>query len=71
MLLRVVEVVLVAEEDHLVAQQRISDLLDGVGVQIAGQSYAVDAGADSAAQLVHGHCRCRRRRHGDVLSAWV
>ena len=51
----VVEVVLVAEEDHLVAQQRFSDVVDGVGVEIAGQSHAVDAGADAAAQLGHGH----------------
>jgi hypothetical protein len=56
LLLGIVEVVLIAEEDHLVAQQRCSDLSDGGGVELAGQSYAVDAGADAAAQLGHGQC---------------
>jgi hypothetical protein len=32
---------------------------------------AVDTGADATAQLGHGQCRCRRSRHGDVLSAFV
>ena len=64
LLLRIVEVVLVAEEDHLVAQQRISDLSDRGGVKIAGEADAVDVGADAAAQLGHGQGRCRRNRHG-------
>jgi hypothetical protein len=50
----VVEVVLVAEEDHLVAQQSFSDVCDGAGIEIAGQLHTVDRGADAAAQLGHG-----------------
>jgi len=59
----VVQMVLVFEEDHLVSQQRFSDVCDGGGVEIAGQLHAVDAGTDAAAQLGHGHCHgseCRR-----------
>jgi hypothetical protein len=59
----IVEVVLVPEEDHLVAQQRLADLSDRGGVEVAGQLYAIDAGADAAAQLRHGQGGCRRNRH--------
>jgi hypothetical protein len=47
-------VVLIPEEDHLVAQQRLADLSDRGRVKVAGEADAVDVGADSAAQLRHG-----------------
>jgi hypothetical protein len=59
-LLFVVEVVLAPEEDHLVAQHRLADFSDRGGVEVAGESYAVDACADAAAQLRH-----RQRGHGE------
>jgi hypothetical protein len=37
---------LVAEEDHLVLQQGVVDRRDRLGIEIPGQTYAVDAGAD-------------------------
>ena len=49
----VVEVVLVAEEDHLVLEQRVVDRRDGRGVEVAAESDAVDAGADVGAELHH------------------
>ena len=51
---RVIEVVLAAEEDHLVGQQRLVDLLDGGRVQVAAEAYSIDSGADPAAQLGDG-----------------
>ena len=50
----VVEVVLVAEEDHLVGQQRPVDLLDGDRVQVAAEAHSIDSSADPAAQLGDG-----------------
>ena len=54
----VVEVVLVAEEDHLVGQQRLVDLLDGGRVEVAAEAHPVDSGADPAAQLGDGDLVC-------------
>ena len=54
-LLLVVEVVLVAEEDHLVGQQRRADLLDRGRVEVAAEAHSVDLGADAAAQLRYGY----------------
>jgi hypothetical protein len=45
--------VLVAEEDHLVLQQSAVDRRDGLGIEIPGQAYAVDAGANVRAQFHH------------------
>ncbi len=49
----VVQVVLVAEEDHFVLQQRVVDRRDGLGIEIPGQVYAVNAGADIRTQFHH------------------
>jgi hypothetical protein len=54
LLLDIVEVVLVPEEDHPVAQQRPADLSNRGSVKITADSHTVDAGADAAAQLRHG-----------------
>ena len=47
----VIEVMLVAEEDHLVFEQRSVDRRDGPGVEVTGQGDAVDPGSDMRAQL--------------------
>jgi hypothetical protein len=49
----VVQVVLVAEEDHLVVKQRAVDRRDGLTVEILRQSHTVDARPDVRAQLHH------------------
>jgi hypothetical protein len=49
------EVVLVAEEEHLVGQQRLVDLLDHRRVQVRPEAHPVDPGADTATQLGDGH----------------
>ena len=58
----VIEVVLAAEEDHLVGQQRLADLLDRGRVEVAAEAHPVDSGADAAAQLGDGYlvCHCCR-----------
>ena len=53
-LLLVVEVVLVAEEDHLVGQQGLADLFDRGRGEVAPEAHAVDPGTDAAPQL--GDC---------------
>ena len=62
LLLRVVEVVLTAEEDDLVVQQRGANLGDGLGGQVAAQSHAVDDGADLAGQFGDVHRKPFGRR---------
>jgi hypothetical protein len=50
----VVEVVLAAEEDDLVLEQRRAELLDGPGVEVATEVDALHDGADAAAELLDG-----------------
>jgi hypothetical protein len=47
------EVILPAEEDHLVLQQCVADHLDGDRIQIAAEPDVVDARADTGAELGH------------------
>ena len=54
----VVEVVLAAEEDHLVVEQRLVDLFDRSRIKVTAELYAVDSGADAAAQLGDGYRVC-------------
>ncbi len=49
----VVQIVLVAEEDHLVVEQRAVDRRDGLTVGILREPHTVDARADVRAQLHH------------------
>ena len=51
----VVEVVLAAEEEHLVLEQRRAHLRHDVRVQVAAEADALDHGADAAADLAHAH----------------
>ena len=44
---------LVAEEDDLVLQQSVVDRRDGPGVEVPGQPYAVDAGANVGPEFHH------------------
>ena len=48
----VVEVVLAAEEDDLVRQQRRADVRHGARVEVAAEADPLDDGADAAADLV-------------------
>jgi len=65
----VVEVVLLAEEDHLVLQQRAVDRRYSLGVEIADQPHTVNAGADVRAQFHHvkGSRHVGMVRHVDVV----
>lgn len=47
---------LLAEEDHLVLHQRLLDGLDGGGIQVTGEFYATDLGADTAGHRVDLEC---------------
>jgi hypothetical protein len=62
---RRIEVVLVAEEDHLVLQQRVVDRRGSLGIKVARQPDAVYPGADVRAQFHHieviGHARIVRQ----------
>ena len=49
----VIEVVLVAEKDHFVLQERLVDRRDRLGIEFACQPYAVNAGTDVGAQFHH------------------
>jgi len=49
LLLGLVEMALVAEEDHAMAQERLPDLLHGLRRQAARQLHARDLRADTAA----------------------
>lgn len=49
-----VEVLLAAEEDDLVGEERGADVGDGGGVEVAAEADAVDAGADAPADPGHG-----------------
>lgn len=69
LLLLVVEVVLAADEHHLVPQQRPVDRVGGGAVEIATQPYPVDLRTDAAAPLGYrDRCDFRGRGHGSVLS---
>ena len=65
----VVEVVLAAEEDDLVLQDRGADPRHVGVVEVAGEAYAVDPGADAATEPVHlevgvGGLLVELERHG-------
>src|SRR5690606_38344772 len=61
-----VEEVLVAEEDDLALEQRLADARDGVRIEVAAKTHALDPGTDVRAQLVRGDCgRCCGRGHRD------
>jgi hypothetical protein len=51
----VVEVILAAEEDDLVGEQRRADRGHRLLPEVRTEADAVDAGADPAAEAVHGH----------------
>jgi hypothetical protein len=51
----IVEVVLFAEEDHLVLEQRRVDLCGGGRVDTFGEPDAVDAGTDVGSEFDHMH----------------
>ena len=63
----VVEVVLAAEEDDLVLEQRGAHLGHGGGREVAAEPDALDDGADAAADLADAD----RRRRGHVLGVCV
>ncbi|MCY1464013.1 hypothetical protein D9M71_819860 [compost metagenome] len=42
----IVELGLLAEEDHLVLHQRLLDRFDGAGIQFTGELHATDLGTD-------------------------
>ena len=67
----VVEVVLAAEEEHLVLQQRRAHLRHDVRVQVAAEADALDHGADPAADLAHAHGGGRGDGGRDVLGVCV
>ena len=52
----VVQIVLLAEEDHLVFEQGGVDLWDGRRIQIRAEVDALDARADVGAELDHPKC---------------
>jgi hypothetical protein len=49
----VIQVVLVAEEDHFVLHERRVHRRDGSSIEVACQPYAVNAGTDVGAQFHH------------------
>ena len=59
----VIEVRLLAKEDHLVLHQRLLDGFDGGGIEVAGQFDAPDLGADTPSDRVN------IQRQGDRLNS--
>jgi hypothetical protein len=52
----VIQIVLLAEEDHLVLEQGGVDLRDGRRIEIRAELDALDARADGGAEFDHTQC---------------
>jgi hypothetical protein len=64
----VVEVVLPAEEQHLVLEEGRAHLGDGVVVEVTVETDTVDDGADAAADLADLDCRALGKLDGHADS---